>query len=160
VIAFRVTDIGNLELSFRSASMRVREALRRAVPNGGRLVAMRTREKLSGEVLRNDTGRLRRNINQVDRETATSFETRVGTNVQYAHRHEFGFRGTETVRAHVRTQKQAFGRRIAARKVDVRSFTRLAHTPERSFLRSALRELTPTITQNIERAVTAAVEGA
>jgi len=159
MIAFRVTTGGNLELSLQSAGMRVREAVRTGVQRAGDLVLTRAKEKLSGEVLRNRTGQLRRSINQRFRDSGTRIETQVGTNVKYAAIHEYGFDGPETVKAHARKISHAFGRTIAPTVVQVRSFERRVRMPERSFLRSSLNELRPQIEATIRQRVIAALEG-
>lgn len=88
-------------------------------------------DKLSGQVLNVRTGRLRRSINQrveVDGDAAHGF---VGTNVEYARYHEFGFSGTEDVRSYFRKCK-------SGKVTRVRAHTRTVDYPEHSFLRSAL----------------------
>jgi phage gpG-like protein len=109
-------------------------------------------EKLSGQVLRNRTGRLRRSINasQVI-ETAGGLEGTVGTNVEYGKTHEYGYQGPVTVKAHMRTIKQAWGHALKSPvSVSVRSHSRQVNLPERSFLRSALADLAPQISANIK----------
>lgn len=62
-------------------------------------------------------------------------QVEVGTNVIYARRHQEGFDGTETVRSHKRTIRQAFGIRLASPvEVIVGSFSRKANTPARPFI--------------------------
>ena len=97
--------------------------------------------KLSGQVLKLRTGTLRRSIDVlVTREGAVS-SGRVGTNLRYGIAHEFGFRGAVEVRGHLRTITQAFGKSIAPRVVEVRPYTMQMNLPERSFVRSALKDL-------------------
>lgn len=98
-------------------------------------------EKLSGQVLNVRTGRLKRSIQQTVMVSGSSVVGVVSTNVAYAPPHEYGFSGTVSVKQSLRTVKQAFGRPIAARQVSVRSHQRKVNLPERSFLRSALREM-------------------
>lgn len=76
--------------------------------------------------------------------------------VPYAAFQEYGFRGTETVRAHLRTIKQAFGRPIAERQIFVGSYSRKVDYPAHSFLRSALAELALDVAPQINDAVGAA----
>lgn len=116
-----------------------------------RLVRDVKESKLSGQVLKNRTGRLRRSVNyRMTTETDTRIEATVGTNVEYARAHEYG--GTVTIKEHLRMQTQAWGRpMVTPRKVTVKQHE--AKFAERSFLRSALRELAPTIRQEIARAV-------
>jgi len=103
-------------------------------------------DKLSGQVLQVRTGRLRRSITQQVTESGDTITGIVGTNVEYAHRLEYGFEGQETVREHIRKLKSG---KIAS----VRSFVRNAKTPQRSFLRSALQEMKPTIIEEITAAM-------
>lgn len=103
-------------------------------------------DKLSGQVLRNRTGRLRRSITTRVQTSATAVIGTVGTNVEYAAAHEFGFHGIVTVREHLRRAK--------AGMFQVRAHSRRVNLPERSFLRSALRDLTPQIKDEISQALT------
>lgn len=107
--------------------------------------------KLSGQVLKNRTGTLRRKMNYRVTETPNSITGAVGVKLSYAAAHEFGFDGPENVRAHLRTIKQAFGRSIAPVTFNVRAHTRTVHLPERSFLRSALSDKRGEITAMIEQ---------
>lgn len=119
-----------------------------------KLLAKVKGEKLSGQVLNTRTGRLRRSINQrVDGAGTTSIAGYVGTNVEYGRRHELGFRGTETVREHLRLIKMAWGKTLPTPKqVLVQAHTRQINYPARSFLRSALREMNTEITTDIRAA--------
>jgi len=84
----------------------------------------------SGQPLR-DTGNLRNNFNtRADENTA-----QVGTNVKYAPIHQFGFKGPETVKAHIRMITQAFGHPVSPPKpVHVKAHTRFMDMPARPFL--------------------------
>lgn len=101
-------------------------------------------QKLSGQVLKVQTGRLRRSINQRVKESETGIEALVGTNVSYGRVHEFGFTGTVNVKEHMRKGKQAY---------TVRAHTRNVNLPERSFLRSSLNDMRQDIDQRIARVV-------
>ena len=137
--------------------------------------------KLSGEVLKNQTGTLRRSINaKVVESGASLISGRVGTNVVYAAAHEFGVDQFKmvTVRAYLRKCKSrnaytmkkgkfyslqgAAGKvKLAAQGVAfVHSFTRNQHTklPECSFLRSALNELGPDIRADLQAAIMGALK--
>jgi len=133
------------------------------------------KRKLSGEVLHNRTGTLRRSINIAVMEDSTSVVASVGTNVVYAAAHEYGFDGEVTVRAHIRRNKAQmamatkhyvnklgvvsthiaqtgkFGKQTG--DIQVRSFTRHMHMPERSYLRSSLREESGNIRMELAEAV-------
>lgn len=112
-------------------------------------------EKLSGQVLNVVTGRLRRsifsNVEQTDNTVVGSVSS--SGDVKYAAIHEYGFDGQETVRAHTREIKQAFGKAISPKTVEVREFTRHMVMPERSFMRSALRDLKDMMQNGIADAV-------
>lgn len=120
------------------------------------LLAYVKANKLSGQVLKNRTGTLRRKINFRVTESPGKITGQVGVKLAYAAAHEYGFDGTVSVKASLRTIKQAFGRSIAPVTFPVRSYTRHMHLPERSFLRSSLRELT----SEIQGMIAAAVHGA
>jgi hypothetical protein len=73
--------------------------------------------------------------------------------VSYARQHEYGFAGAVSVKAHLRMVKKAFGRSITPTQVHVRAHARNVVYPERSFLRSALKDMTPEILQALSSAV-------
>lgn len=137
-----VTGDAEVARRFDTMSDRLRAELRASV---GRLSIKLQRqvsqEKLSGQVLKVRTGRLRRSIAQAVTEEGSRVVGVVSTNVSYAPAHEYGFTGSVSVSAHLRMIMQAWGKPIAPREVQVKSFTRPMKLPERSFLRSALREL-------------------
>ena len=110
-------------------------------------------EKLTGQVLKNRTGTLRRSINQRIDKTETGIVASVGTNKSYAAAHEYGFTGTVTVKEHMRQIKQAFGRPISPKNIRVRTHTMQMHLPQRSFLRSALREMDAEIKEGLRDAL-------
>jgi phage gpG-like protein len=107
--------------------------------------------KLSGQVLKNRTGTLRRKINYQLRETPTEVSASVGVQLSYAAVHEYGFDGIVTVKEHLRTITQAFGRPIAPVHVHRGAHQRHMKLPERSFLRSSLRENAPSIREAARR---------
>jgi phage gpG-like protein len=111
--------------------------------------------KLSGGVLKVKTGTLRRSIDQVVKVTDTSVTGEVSTNVRYGKVHEYGFSGAVNIGAHTRKISQAFGRPIAPQVINVGPYVRHVQLPERSFLRSALRDLEAS--GKIDRTIKAAV---
>lgn len=117
-------------------------------------------DKLSGQVLNVRTGTLRRSIDQIVVDQGDRIIGKVSTNVGYGKRHEYGFTGAETVEAHMREIKKAWGRSITPRQVQIREHTRTVNLPERSFLRSALRDFAETgiIKTELEAAVKKAVK--
>lgn len=104
------------------------------------MVAFVKEKKLSGQVLRNRTGTLRRSITHKMQEQPESIRATVGTNVSYARVHEFGWEGKVLI-------DQAFGRQL---KYPVWKSVRL---PERSFLRSSLKDKAEDIKKELRAAV-------
>jgi len=124
-----------------------------------KLQRMVVQDKLSGQVLKVRTGTLRRSIDQAVTDEGANVVGIVSTNVKYARVHEYGFKGTVTVRESLRTIKQAFGRPIDAKQITVKSHGRKMDLPARSFLRSALADLEASgaIRAEMEAAVTRAI---
>ena len=125
---------------------RVRAAAKQSITRSLlELVAEVKSQKLSGQVLRNRTGRLRRSIHMTGvTDSGNEISGVVGTNVEYAAAHEYGFTGTVTVKAHMRKITQAWGKSLKnPRQVSVSSHGRQVNLPEKSFLRSALKEMAP-----------------
>lgn len=106
-------------------------------------------DKLSGQVLRNRTGNLRRSTSA--KPTVVSpqgivGEVSVDKTAPYGAVHEYG--GRITIRQHMRTS--TLGNQFVVRAHD-------AIFPERSFMRSALSEQRETIANSIREAVMKAV---
>lgn len=120
--------------------------------------------KLTGQVLHNRTGTLRRSINQKVDDQGTRIMASVGTNLRYAHIHEFGFDGVVNVREHVRRSRAQMNVPVKqrARKSDgeitVRAHQMHMRMPERSFLRSALNDKSTTIRDQIKQAARGALK--
>lgn len=114
--------------------------------------------KVSGEVLKTKTGTLRRGINADFEETDTSIIGSAGIGkavAKYPAVHEYG--GTYTLREHTRRLTQVFGRKLET----VRTVTVRAHQatyPERSYLRSSLREDEARIRADLKSAVAKGVK--
>ena len=71
---------------------------------------------------------------------------------------EYGFSGTVQVKAHMREIKQAFGRPLKEPKfVQVRAHSANVNFPERSFLRTALRDLKPDIESDLKASIERAI---
>lgn len=124
-----------------------------------KLLAHVKEDKLSDQVLHVRTGRLRRSINQRVESSGSAVYGSVGTNVSYARRHELGFNGTESVRAHLRMMKTAFGREVKnPRQIQVNAFSRRVNYPAHSFLRSALSDMRDEINAGLQQAVESAAK--
>lgn len=153
IIAVRIKGDRELQRKFELTPERLREEMRRGIGRAALMVARHSKQnKLSGQVLNVKTGRLRRSINTRMVESGDVIAGRVGTNVAYAKAHEFGWRGTVTVREHLRKTKSGFS-------ATVRAHSRQVILPERSFLRSALADMKPEIQREFESAVRRAIKG-
>lgn len=119
----------------------------------------RVQNKLSGEVLVSRSGALRSSLAASLAPADGGMGLSLGSDLAYARFQEYGFRGVESVRAHLRTIREAFGRplRQGAREVAVGTYSRKVDYPAHSFLRVALAEMQPEILSSLEDAVTAAV---
>ena len=112
-------------------------------------------DKLSGQALNVRTGRLRNSIARGVQESGQTITGLVSSAVVYAPAHEYGCDKTVDVKEHMRTQKMAFGKPIDPKTVTVRAHTMKMNLKERSFLRSALKDMADagTIKSEMEAAV-------
>lgn len=128
-------------------------ALVTAIARSALQVQRRAMEKLGGPVLKVRTGNLRSSINvQGPSDSASGIYASVGTKVVYAGVHEFGGQTAPHVITPRNARVLAFplgGKTVFARRVNHPG----SRMPERSFLRSSLRELAPTIRAELERAI-------
>ena len=119
--------------------------------------------KLTGQVLNVQSGTLRRSITYRVLNTGQTVYGIVGTNVKYARIHEYG--GTVTISEQVRTVKlkstvpEALKGMVYAgdtfRTNTIRKHT--AKYPERSFLRSSLKEMMPDISYQLRKGAITAI---
>jgi len=128
--------------------------------------------KLSGDVLKVRSGDLRRSINQRMDVTADSIKGTVGAHVPYAAYQEYGFVGSQSVAEHVRrTMAQMVNARYNKLGIEtapsklrgrgtgettVRAHTRNVNYAGRSYLRSALAEMSDLIQADLAKALTTA----
>ncbi len=118
-------------------------------------------DKLSGQVLKNRTGTLRRSIVERVDDGGTIITGIVGADMsvaKYARAQEYGFQGVVQVRAHVRRITQAFGRPITPVETNVSAHSMHMNLPERSYLRSSLHEMEGAITDGLTEAVNEAIQ--
>jgi len=167
--AYLIGDPNRVPEYIRSKFPEVQTACRVSM---ARLVLKLTRkikqEKLSGQVLRARPpgGHLRRSIHPEISGSDTSVIGTVGTNVEYAAIHEYGFNGIENVRAHLRRiksqrlilksgkySKRSWAVPKSQGMVQVRAHERHMVMPERSFMRTALNEMKPEILAEFEKAI-------
>ena len=140
--------IGDAEVIRRLDALpeRLRDELKIGIGNVAlKLQREVVQQKLQGQVLKRRTGHLMNSIVQDVTENDAQIVGTVtagGPTMKYARAHEYGFTGTVTVKEHLRTIKQAFGKPIAPMQITVRAHPMKMNLPERSFLRSALRDIT------------------
>lgn len=144
---------------------RLHESVLRAVTRLSIDVQDKVKDKLSGPVLHvGKTGTLRRSINRVVRDQPSEIMAQVGTNLVYAAVHEYGFDGIVNVREYTRRSaaQLAVGRKSRAKKsegtITVRAHTMHMRVPERSYLRSTVREQAGAISGNIKAAAREALQ--
>ena len=159
MIDFAVTGDDRVITMLRASVPRITSGVRESI---GRIVLRLTRyvkeQKLSGQVLKTRTGTLRRKINGRVSEDSVGITGTTGVKLSYAAAHEYGLDKVETVKAHLRTIKQAFGKQLASPiQVNVGQSSRHMILPERSFLRSSLRDLRSEIFEDLDQAVAGSV---
>jgi phage gpG-like protein len=150
-----ISVTGGPEVSARlvRASDTVKAKVARAVEASAADVLAGAKAKVSDDVLHVKTGRLRRSLHYVmvgDRDHPAAI---VGTNVEYAHIHEFGGQTKAHIIEAVNGKVLAFmgkGGDMVFRKLVHHPGSKM---PERSFLRSALTERAGSIKARILAAV-------
>jgi phage gpG-like protein len=140
--------IGGEEAQARFEGMpnRLRDELKIGIGRAALRVQTQAKVNLSDNVLHVRTGRLRRSINVKQTDNAGGVSATVGTNVAYAHVHEFGFSGSVSVREHLR-------RSVLGKEFSVRAHSMKMKVPEKSFLRSALNAMAEPIRLEFEQAL-------
>jgi len=127
----------------------VRAALAAKIAELAQRLAEKIKGNLSGAVLQSRGGALR---DSIEADLGADMATFLAK-TKYAAAQEYGFAGAESVSAHSRTIKQAFGRAIAPKEVFVRAFSRQMNLPERSYMRSALEEMQGDIAAELAQAI-------
>ncbi len=107
---------------------------------------------LSGGVLNARTGTLRASLAMRLDQTG-GMSASLSATAPYAAFQEYGFSGSESVRAHLRLMTQAFGRPIRPVEAEVGPYGRRVDYPAHSYLRSALADLSVQIGDGIAAAV-------
>ncbi len=110
-------------------------------------------DELTGQMLAARSGSLKSSIDLRVDQSAGVVTATVFTDSAYARAHEYGFAGRVNVRASLRRITQAFGRPISGKTISIRAHSRRMDLPERSFLRSALEDMTPAIRDEVEAAL-------
>lgn len=144
-IKAEVLGAERVSLNFNGAADRLPAVMRGTVQELGlELLEKVKAQKLTGQVLRVKTGRLRRSISMKMSGNAYFSTASVGTNVVYGRFWELGFNGTESVRAHTRHTSKA--------DVLVRAHTRRVNLAARPFLQPALAEMRARVLERLTAA--------
>lgn len=143
MITGRIVKGADLPQKLTAAVPAMTSGVQRAVEQLALKMTGNVKGKLSGEVLKVKTGRLRRSVHYEKDFSAGKAIAIVGTDVIYARIHEYG--GTIVPKSAKALRFQIGNNWITCKSVNM---------PERSFLRSALRELAPEIETTLKNAVT------
>lgn len=151
---FSLDIAGADELAQRFADMpsAIREALTQKRDALAQQLLDAARAKLSGDVLNARSGALRDSL-QASADDDLSARVFSSGEVKYAAAQEYGFEGDESVAAHSREIREAFGRAIDAKTIFVAAFARHMNLPARSYLRAALDEMRDDISQGFAEAL-------
>lgn len=148
----KINGTDKLRAQLGNAASSARARLRQEMNTLGILLSAHVQQsKLRGQVLNQRSGRLIASIHHETSESDAEVETSVGTNVEYAPIHEFGFSGSVQVKEHYRTIKQAWGRPIPARAVLVRTHPMRLSMPRRPFLHPSLQEFQPRAIERLRK---------
>jgi phage gpG-like protein len=154
VIAAHIVGDGEVLARLRAIPDAVNNGIARAITKLGiDLQSKVQQDALSGQVLAVRSGALKSSIDLRIDQSATAIAATIFSGSAYASAHEFGFAGTVDVRASLRNIKEAFGRPISERTIQVRAYRRRMDLPERSFLRWAMEEMAPAIRDGVEAAL-------
>lgn len=104
------------------------------------------------------SGRLLSSIKSNTYTTRTGVWGKVEADVPYAHFTEAGFDGSEAVKSHYRTIKQAFGRPINPTRALISAYSRVVDVSGDAFLRQTLAEAAPTIRAELSSAIDGALK--
>jgi phage gpG-like protein len=152
LINAKITSGKDVPQKLRSASGLIQSAVDKAVLRLAVKMTAMVKNKLSNDVLRVRSGRLRRSINYKITKDGDTTTASVGTNVVYAKTHEYGL----TIPAHiVRARRGKALKFMAGGKMMFRKQVSIpaVKMPERSFLRASLRQMQPEIQTELSKAL-------
>lgn len=152
LLPVKVEGVEDVSAKLAGAPPKVKQAVRRAIEESAIRVTAGAKAKLTDDVLRVRTGRLRRSVHYVMGGSDDAPQAAIGTNLEYAGIHEFGGQ----TRAHViealnakALMFQVGGQVVFAKRVNHPG----SKIPERSYLRSTLGEQSSEIKARIDEAV-------
>lgn len=169
-IIAQLTGVQQADARIRAMMVEAKGAIPKVIKTEAlHLVAYIKQNKLTDQVLRVRTGRLRRSITAQFRQDGQSFQAMVGTNVRYARAHEYGFNGSVNVPSHKvksfqRMQSMAFGkpmknpRMITVKEHVVKDHAMKMNIAPRPFIRPAAEENQERMTTNLRAALAGALK--
>ena len=149
MLSVEIEGADALEERFASLPAAIREALAGKIEDLAQRLEQRVKENLSGAVMQSRSGSLRDSIEMRLEPAAAALVART----KYAAAQEYGFVGEESVCAHSRAIREAFGRAISPKTIFVRAFARAMDLRERSYMRSALDEMQDEVASALSDAV-------
>ena len=154
-----IAGLDAVQARLRTLPGAVQDGLARALTRASLDLQAAARGKLAGDVLRSRTGTLRGSIVATVGLSDGGVSAAIGSDLPYAGFQEYGFQGIESVSAHLRTIRQAFGRplRAGSERIAIGGYDRTVDYPAHSFLRSALADMQGEIMSSLEAAVVEAV---
>lgn len=141
----QVNGLPQAQTALTERQRRMMKLITLALKRSGEHVLTFALENVTGKVLHIRSGNLARRMTKIVDEAALT--VRVGTTVLYAPRHEFGFHEEEQVSGHFKRINKVFGKPVRTITAYWNPYTRMANTPERPFMRPALRSAKPGIAQ-------------
>ena len=159
MIGAEIAGLDALLERLRALPGAIEDGLARALTRTSLDLQAAAQGKLSGDVLQSRTGALGGSIVATVTAGGSGVAVTIGSDRSYAGFQEYGFQGIESVRAHLRTIKQAVGRplRAGGERIAIGAYDRKVDYPAHSFLRSALADRKTEIVGELENAVAEAV---
>lgn len=146
-IGIKITGVEIVATRFDTLDKQMRLALRIAVDKlGAGFIDYLRANKLSGNPLQSRTGALAASFRHTVNDYPGGVVANITTNSPYARYHEYGFHGTENVRAHTRLGHP------------VRAFTRTVNYAGRPYIRPAINEFEPRVFAEIDAAIKEALK--
>lgn len=139
------TTLASIDETYKAYLVAARNAVKKV---GYRHESIIKTQKLQGQVLNRRSGRLSAGVHTVfvDDDTSSSAITGIGPELLYGKMHEEG--GVFTVKEHLRMMTMAWGKPVAnPREILVKEHSMTV--PQRSFLRSTMREQAETDIQTV-----------
>ena len=145
-VSVNIVGVNEIVAKFKESSIKTRSNIANAVSISLMQLVRDLKEvNLNGKYLKVDKGGLRNSVFSKESFTTNQIKGTVGTNAYYGRIHHFGYKGTYTVKEHLRKMK--------GKTASVTSHSRTVNLRARPYLTDALEARKDEITQRILRAV-------